>query len=285
MELRRAHRPFARPDLRRRPLRPPCVAAALALAWALPAQAACGAPAGLVRVAEVDERLDVALADGRLVKLAGLDLPTPSRGARATAEEARRFLVERLTGREAEIDLLSTGVDRWGRLLADLVLPETTPGSGQSVAAALIAAGYARVKPEFEARACAPQRLSVEEGARRASLGLWSDPAYAVVAASDAATLRARAGEFVVIEGRVRRVGFTQSRLYLDLVSRDGPTIVLPRKLAPALARSGRPVEEMTGEVVRARGALDDRIRPTIEVDEPAMIEVVRPHGGEQPPR
>jgi len=279
MELRRAHRPLARPGASF--FRLAACAAALRLASALPAEAACGVPAGEARIADVDERLDIALADGRLVRLAGLDLPSPSRGAPATAEAARRFLIERLIGREAEIDLLSAGTDRWGRVLADLALPATPAGTGKSVATALIAAGYARVKPEFETRACAPARLSTEESARRARLGLWSDPAYAVVQASDSAALRARAAQFIVIEGRVRRVGFTRSRLYLDLASRDGPTIVLSRKLAPSLARAGRPVEDMTGAVVRARGALDERPRPTIEVSEPAMIEVVRPEGVE----
>jgi len=276
MKLRRAHRPRTRSAVSfcRLAAR---FAAALTLASAPSAEAACGAPSGAARIADVDERLDIALADGRVVRLAGLDLPTPSRGAPATAEAARRFLGERLIGREAEIDLLSPGTDRWGRVLADLALPARPPGTGQSVATALIAAGYARVKPEFETRACAPERLSTEEGARRAGAGLWRDPAYAVVQASDSAPLQARAGQFIVIEGRVRSVGFTRSRLYLNLGSRDGPSIVVARKLAPSLARAGRSVEDMTGALVRARGALDDRPRPTIEVSEPAMIEVVRP--------
>lgn len=247
--------------------------AALALASALSAAAACGTPAGIVRVVNVDARLDVGLADGRVVRLAGLDLPSPSRGALETALAAQRFLSASLIGRDAEIDLLAAGTDRWGRVMADLAPPAAPAG----IAIALLAAGYARVKPEFEARACALERLAAEDAARRARLGLWSDPAYAVVQASDMTALQARAGQFVVIEGRVRRIGFTRSRLYLDLASHDGPTIVLARKLAPSLARAGRPVEGMTGEVVRARGALDDRLRPTIEVTEPAMIEVVRP--------
>jgi len=275
MESGRAHRPLTRSGASFSRLAAP-VAAALALAWAL-AAVACGLPAGTARIAHVDERLDLALADGRILRLAGLDLPTLPRGAPATAEAARRFLSERLIGREAEVDLLAAGTDRWGRVLADLALPATPPGRSQSVALAVIAAGYARVKPEFETRACTPERLSAEERARRDRLGLWSDPAYAVVHASDSASLHARAGQFVVMEGRVRRVGFTRSRLYLDLESHDGPTIVLPRKLAASLARAGHSVEDMTGATVRARGALDDRLRPTIEVNEPAMIEVVRP--------
>jgi hypothetical protein len=80
----------------------------------------------------------------------------------------------------------------------------------------------------------------------------------------------------VVVEGVVRRVGFTRSRLYLELVPRDGPTIVVGRKLEKALAREGRPVSAFVGRTIRTRGALDDRFGPRIEVADPAMIEIAR---------
>ena len=77
----------------------------------------------------------------------------------------------------------------------------------------------------------------------------------------------------------VRRVGFAQSRIYLELVPRDGPTIVVARKLEAALAREGRPVAAMVGQTIRARGALDDRFGPRIEVADPTMIEIARGPG------
>ena len=252
-------------------------AACLALGAAAPARADCGTPSGTGRVVAVDERLDIALEDGRLVRLAGLEAFDPTRVSPGTAGAARRFLTERLLGREVELKLLVSGTDRWGRALADLWLPESPGGAGSSVAMALLSAGYARVRPEFEARDCAAARLAVEDGARRAGLGLWSEPDYAVIQSSDAAALRSRDGRFVVIEGRVRRVGFGRSRLYLDLVPRDGPTIVVARKLETTFVRAGRPVEMLAGQTIRARGALDDRTGPRIEVNEPAMIEIVRP--------
>jgi endonuclease YncB( thermonuclease family) len=262
--------------------------ACLAIGAAAPAPADCGTPAGTGRVVAVDERLDIALQDGRLVRLAGLEAFNPARVSPETAGAARRFLTERLLGREVELKLLASGTDRWGRALADLSLPESSGGAGSSVAMALLSAGYARVRPEFEARGCAPARLAVEDGARRAGLGLWSEPDYRVIQSSDVAALRSKDGQFVVIEGRVRRVGFGRSRLYLDLVPRDGPTIVVARKLESTLVRAGRPVEMLAGQTIRARGALDDRIGPRIEVNEPAMIEIVRPleaQGAEKPRR
>jgi endonuclease YncB( thermonuclease family) len=264
--------------------------ACLAIGVAARAQADCGTPSGSGRVVAVDERLDIALQDGRFVRLAGLEAFNPTRVSPETAGAARQFLSERLLGRKVELKLVASGTDRWGRALADLSLPESSGGAGSSVAMALLSAGYARVRPEFEARDCAAARLAVEDGARRAGLGLWSEPDYAVIQSSDAAALRSWDGQFVVLEGRVRRVGFGRSRLYLDLVRRDdGPTIVVARKLESTLVvRVGRPVEMLAGQTIRARGALDDRIGPRIEVNEPAMIEIVRPLkalGAEKPRR
>ena len=114
----------------------------------------------------------------------------------------------------------------------------------------------------------------MEEEARGKELGIWRDPDFAVIQSSDLAELRRRNGRFVVVEGMVRRVGFARSRIYLELAPRDGPTIVVARKLEKALAREGRPVGALVGQTIRARGALDARFGPRIEVADPAMIEI-----------
>ncbi|HZZ63634.1 MAG TPA: thermonuclease family protein [Roseiarcus sp.] len=239
----------------------------------------CGSPAGAVQVVAVDERLDIALADGRLVRLGGLDLPAPGRGDPWVAKRARDFLVARLVGQEVELDLLASGMDRWDRMLADLSAPGAMGApetAGESIASALLRAGYARVRPEFETRDCAAARLAVEDRARRAGLGVWRDAEYAVIPSFATAALRRRVGQFVVVEGRVRRVGIGRSRIYLDLAPHDGPTIVVVRKLEKALADAGHPVGELAGQTIRARGVLDDRSGPRLEISESAMIEFPR---------
>jgi micrococcal nuclease len=261
--------------------------ACLVLGFVAHALADCGIPSGMGRVAAVDERLDVALQDGRLVRLGGLDAPSPDRGSPAAAKDAREFLSTLLIGKEVELDLLARSGDRWGRVVGDLSVPDSADGRRVSAAAALLAAGYARVRPEFETRGCSSARLALEDAARRTGLGIWRDPEFAVIPASDLSAIQNRDGQFVVIEGAVRRVGFGHSRLYLDLAPRGGPTVVVPRKLERALARADRPVGELAGQTIRARGALDDRFGPRIEVSEPPMIEIVRhpDASGEKNPR
>ena len=271
MNFRFAHRGQASLHRAAR-LRGACAALA-AVALASPCLAACGRPAGRVQAVSVDERLDIELADGRIVRLGGLDAPNAQRGAPEIARAARDFLSERVLGRETELIQLAGGTDRWGRTVADLSAPGSQP---ESTAAALLAAGYARVRPEFETRGCAADRLVIEEGAREAGLEIWRDPDFAVIQSSNLAELSRRDGRFVVVEGRVRRVGFARSRLYLELVPRDGPTIVVARKLETALAREARRVGALVGQTIRARGALDDRFGPRIEVGDLAMIEIAR---------
>ena len=250
----------------------------MAIGFAAPAFGNCGAPAGSVNVIGVDERLDIKLADGRLVRLGGLDLPRPGLGDPGTVKAARDYLAARLVGREVELDLLVNGTDRWDRMIADISVSEAMSDSADasgSIAAAMLQAGYARVKPEFETRNCTLGRLAIEGIARRAALGIWRDPELTVNSALETSSLRRRKGEFVVIEGRVRRVGFGSSHIYLDFAPHDGPTIVIARRLENAFAKTGHPLGAFAGQFIRARGVLDYRSGLTLEVREPAMIETI----------
>ena len=229
------------------------------MAFAGPGSATCGRSAGPVQAIGVDQRLNIALSDGRTVRLGGLDAPSPDRGAPDIAQAAHDFLSKRLIGREADLIMLAAAPDRWGRTVADLSIPESAGGPISSTAAALLAAGLARVRPEFETRGCAAERLAIEDGARRAGSGIWRDPDFAVIKSTDLAALRRQDGRFVIIEGAIRRVGFARYRLYLELVPHDGPTVVIARKLEPALARERQPVGALVGQTIRARGALEDR--------------------------
>jgi endonuclease YncB( thermonuclease family) len=273
MDLCVAHPPLRR-FVRLRGARQALAVAGLASLAAIgSAQAVCGTAEGTARVADVDERLDLVLVDGRTVRLGGLILPDPER-APDLAEAARDFIVTRIVGRDGDLERLASGTDRWGRVVADIQFSDLGPdGHRNTAGATLLAAGYGLVSPAFEARGCVSERLRIEDQARSGGLGLWGDPGAAIIDAADAETLRRNEGRFVVIEGRVRRVGFGRSRLYLDLMPRGGPTIVVPRKFEATFARAGHAVDAAAGERIRVRGALDDRLGPRLEVSEPAMIE------------
>jgi endonuclease YncB( thermonuclease family) len=241
---------------------------ALALAFAQPVFAACGAIGGTVRVAEVTGRLEIRLADGRLVRLAGLDAPDPRRGDPQTAAAARAFLSDRIVGRDVALLVFSSKPDRWGRVLADLASPD-----GETAAKQLISSGFARVRPEFETRGCAADRLAAEAKARDAGLGLWNDPDYSILDATDVEDLAHQDGRFVIVEGVVRRVGTGRARFYLDFGGRGGFTVTIARKSQNAFGGAGASLTSLAGERIRVRGVLDDRFGPRLELVEPPMLE------------
>src|SRR5580698_2380744 len=111
-------------------------AALVAIVFASPSLAACGRAAGRVEAVSVDERLDIELSDGRIVRLGGLDTPNAERGAPEIANDARAFLSGRLLGQEVDLVLMAGGTDRWGRTVADLVVSDPPGGSAGSTAAA-----------------------------------------------------------------------------------------------------------------------------------------------------
>ena len=250
------------------------VAAALGLALGLAGgrASACGAAAGTVLAVSVDGRGEIGLADGRRLRLAGLDLPAASRGDPALAAAAREMLANSWLGREAALTLVSAAPDRWDRTVGDLGAP-ISAAAPASAAEALIAAGLARVRPEYETRSCEAGRLALESAARAKGLGVWRDPDYAVLAADDFASLARRDGRFVIVEGVVRRVGHGRARLYLDLGGRGALSVVASRKTQAAFQAAGAPLTVLKGEKIRVRGELDSRFGPQVEIVDPLMLE------------
>jgi endonuclease YncB( thermonuclease family) len=262
--------------MRARRLRPACVLFAAVLLAGLPAvaAAACGS-AGEQRaiVSAISERGEILLADGREARLAGLDIPDPGRGDPGTAAQARAWLSSRLVGREIGLRVLAAKPDRWGRLLADIFADDAKLSPPYSVSLELLSAGFARVRPEFETRNCLVERLAAEQGARADGLGLWTDPYYGVVEASDLDELRQRDGQFAIVEGVVLRVGQGRNRFYLDFGRRGSFTIVVTTKQAQAFERAGVAIAALAGAKIRARGAIDDRFGLRMAISEPDEIE------------
>lgn len=83
------------------------------------------------------------LADGRVVRLAGIDTPEVAHGrepAQYGSIEATRLAESLTRGVPLELTMVGDGKDRYGRIIGTLRLP-----NGQSVAEVLVARGYAYV--------------------------------------------------------------------------------------------------------------------------------------------
>ncbi len=207
-----------------------------------------------------------------MARLAGLDVPDPGRGDPALAAEARAWLTARLTGREIGLDVLAAKTDRWGRLLADVFVEgDASP----SVSLALLSAGLARVRPEVEARDCLADRLAAEAAARLDGIGVWTDPYYGVVEATDLDDLRQRDGQFAIVEGVVLRVGAGRDRTWLDFGRRGSFTAVVAMRQAKAFERAGLILSALAGVKIRVRGAMDNRFGLRMTISGPDAIELM----------
>ena len=69
--------------------------------------------------------------------------------------------------------------------------------------------------PEPEAHPCRADFLAAEAAARARRSGLWQDPYYAVIAATDTRAFVEKAATNVIVEGRVRDIDIRPRRSYL----------------------------------------------------------------------
>ena len=239
----------------------------------------------LVVLAAIAPRLELELADGRLLRLAGLE---PAAGTATTPDRDTigiAALSALIDHHALAVTILSQKPDRWGRLTAFASVGDG-PAAGEAggLAAAALAAGLARFHSEAAASACRATLLAAEDKARLARFGLWADPFYSVLAADDRAAIAERVGTDVVVEARLRAVepGPYRTRLHLEASgrARSGShdrlleATIVPHAMKAFEAR-GVDVHSMIGHTLRLRGLLDRRFGPRIELAGPDEIEVL----------
>ncbi len=229
-------------------------------------------------VTAVDERGELSLADGRLVKIAGIDIPPPVGDRAALARAVRDALSQWLAGHSVTIRPVLPNPDRWNRIVAQVFAPAdfSAPDAGQPASAAevLVDAGLARVVPVAETRDCDQSWLATETAARRDALGLWADPYYAVIEATDSVHLADRAGAFVLVEGTVLRIGHGRVRTFVNFgKSSDSLTVTISKRNRDTVEAGGLSLDGLVGMRLRVRGVLDTRFGPRMEITEPHAIE------------
>lgn len=166
------------------------------------------------RVAHVIDGDTVVLADGRHVRLIGIDTPELGHDGNRSqpfAEAARRALTRLLAGGNDNVALRygRTRHDHYGRTLAHLFLAD-----GASISAALLRQGYATalvVPPNLWNAACYGR---AESSARDRHAGIWALARYQPVAAR---TLSGGAQGFHIVRGRVVHVGRSRNAQWIDL--------------------------------------------------------------------
>ena len=228
--------------------------------------------------AAVDPRLELHLADGRRLRLVGLDPAGSTPGDPDLAATSRAALAKAIAGKRIVAHPLSDKPDRWGRVPA-LAFIEGDPSPGGLTRLA-IAAGLGRYLSEPAAHACHDTFLGAEAEARSAGLGLWRDPYYGVLAVDDRNAFAERSATIVVSEGQLWRVDAEPFRTKLRFAApgevRRGllVAVVLP-KIVKRFEEDGVRFEALIGRTVRLRGLLDLRFGPQVELAGPDALELI----------
>jgi endonuclease YncB( thermonuclease family) len=237
---------------------------ALSLAAQAPAQERCPlTPLGGAKVAAVRDGRTLQLADGRVLRLAAIEVTGHARAALAALAAGRRLRLFKL-GPER---------DRYGRLVVLAFAGDAT----QSLQQAMLQQGQARVGPRVGNKACADELLAAERAARAARRGLWADPNFAPLPAESSTRLRDERGHFALVEGKVLSVHQSGGTIYVNF----GPrwtrdfSVAIPRRSERAFVAAGIVPRSLTGHRVLVRGWLEQRRGPMIEADAPEQIELV----------
>jgi endonuclease YncB( thermonuclease family) len=222
-------------------------------------------PAGTaeVKALEADATLD--LADGRKLRLAGIDLPLHGSSVR----DAQQALSELALGKTIELRLAGAPRDRQGRALAQAFVG-TLWLEGE-----LLRRGFALVHSTPDTRLGVAAMLRIERQARRYRRGLWADPAYAVIEAGDAAKF---AGSFRLVSGAVA----TAAKTSRGIVLRFGPeesralAALIDARALQLCREAGLDPLALPGKRLLIRGFIDGTRRPLMTVTHPEQIEILR---------
>jgi hypothetical protein len=231
--------------------------------------AECDSPAsgeGL-RLEAVSPQLDLFLSDGRRIHFPALEPPRASAFEPERPQSVAKEIKALLADKPLAVRPLGPP-DRWGRVPARLFVAGESESLDETLAAAGLAMATAATAP------CAEKVRAAEAEARAARVGLWADPAFAVLAADQPQDYSARAGALALAEGKVRSIGRTAPRLYLNLGARyGGLALTISRRNLPAFERAGLTEATLRDRNVRARGVLEIRTGPQIELFHPGQIE------------
>ena len=223
-------------------------------------------PQGEGRVAAVTDARSFRLADGREIRLAGVEPVSPEAARRTTALSAI------IGGRDVMLRGEDDAPDRYGRQTAFVFVA----GEENSVQAALLAQGEALAAADIMEKDCAGALLAAEAAGRAAKKGIWADPS-ATKNAESTGDILAGNGRFMLVEGRVLSVRQAGATIYLNFGrnwTRDF-AVTISRRVVPSLEAAGMAPKSLENRRIRVRGFIETRTGPRIELLRPGQLELL----------
>lgn len=260
------------------------------------------AEAQLYSVARVINAKNVQLEGGQIVRLASLQAPNladvteegESRQGEPLAADAKTALEKLLSGKK--LYMLSVGktneqgrsLDRKGRWVAHAysVTPHEDKKEPDTVwiQEAMLSQGWGMtyvfedscetgekkkaLSPCFEIK----QMLKTEDEARKAGRGIWADPYYRIV---DTESVQDRVGRFTLVEGVVKEVMMKKGIAYLNFGADWKADFTLTVDREHLKDFDANALLALQGKKVRARGWVQEKNGPMIELVHPLQMETL----------
>lgn len=222
----------------------------IGLLASLAAQAACPLPGPLpgYDVERVVDGDTLRLADGRSVRLIGLNTPELAHQGRAVepyAVKAQRLLEHLVDASDGHVllQLGKPGKDHYGRLLA-----HAYDRQGRNLEEQLLAQGLGYLVAFAPVTALVDCQQSAERQARLEGKGLWARPGWQ-------RPEQISSGGFALIRGKVQRVAQNRGGIWLEM----GGSLVLQVKPKLFPQFDIRKLQKLAGQEVEARGWIVDR--------------------------
>lgn len=241
---------------------------------AAPAVADTLAPGGSGKVVEIVDGDTVILADGREVRLVGIQAPKLPLGRRKfktwpLADSAKSALLTLVLYKTVKLSYGGRRVDRYNRQLAHL-----HDATGVWIQGELLRRGMARVYSFADNRAEVAEMLAIERSARAERRGIWRHRFYRI---RNADTVRRDIGSFQIVEDTVRAVAERRKFTYLNFDAnwRTDFTIAVPAAARHLFETAGIDLTALRGQRLRVRGWVKSRNGPMIEATHPEQIEIV----------
>jgi len=223
-------------------------------------------PQGEGRVAEILDARTFRLADGREVRLAGIEPVTAEKANHTSALSAI------IAGRDVTLSGEDDTPDRYGRQPAFVFVD----GSETPVQGLLLTQGEALVSATVTNKDCALVLTAAEAAARQAKQGTWASPT-AIKNAESPGDILAGIGRFTVVEGKILSVRQAGATTYLNFGrnwTRDF-AVTISRRMVPALEAAGIVPKSLENRRIRIRGWVEARGGPRIEVLRVGQIELL----------
>lgn len=218
-------------------------------------------------VASVIDGDTLKLADGRRVRLLGIDTPEVAHHGQAgepLGEQARRFLKKQIEGKRVHLRYDLQRRDHYQRLLAHLFLE-----NGENINAKLLERGLAHALFKWPNLKNAEHYYTLESEARRQGSGVWALPSYQVRPMQNLGALRNR---FMRLRGQVAQL--IHQRRYTYLLFGDKLRVAVKRTRLELFRQAGIDLDALAGRWVTLRGWLGQRRgTPYLELQHPFQLE------------